>query len=208
MKYVILALIAFMLPLQALAIHVRSPMMRLDIDTPKIITIAGEINDDMALSVEIQQRATSDLAGPRIVLINSPGGNLASGARIIAMLNQERRMGVKTVCVIINNAHSMAFDIATQACDVRLATAGSTMLVHKAAFGPGACEGVPRCTAKNLRKAADDVEKADEANSSLNQIAMHMTRSEYDHYADAETRWQAVALLVRGWLHGMAILNP
>ena len=164
----------------------------------------------MVTSARLQLLSNAALSGPRLIIINSPGGSLQEGAKIIAMINAERRMGVKAVCVVQDNAHSMAFNILTQACDVRLATTGSTMVVHKAALGPGACDfgPGPRCTAKNLREEADAMDRMDEMNTRANLAAMHMTRYEYDHYADAETRWQALTLLARHYLQGMAFISP
>jgi len=172
--------------------------------TNKVVVIAGDIDQDMTNSVALQLKATESMIGPRLVEIRSPGGMVSEGKKIIAMLDQERRRThEKMVCVVIDGAHSMAFNILTH-CDVRLATSSATMVVHKIAIGgdPGI-----RMTARNLRLLADEIDEYDEYWAASNAKAMHISRKDYDKYADAERRWTSRELLELHYLDYVVIVN-
>lgn len=182
---------------------VRSGVYRLS--TAKVITIAGPIDEYMTSSVIIQMSTTANLPGPRLVLIRSPGGSTLEGAKIIAMLEKERsETHQRLVCAVIDAAHSMAFDILTH-CDVRLATERATFVVHKVALGgdPGI-----RMTAKNLRLIAEEMEREDRKWDAINAKAMHLSKADYDRYADAERRWTAKELLEMHYLSAIVIVGP
>lgn len=197
MKRVIATVIAFCLlfPRLATAVVVGDGISRLE--SNKIVTIVGVIDDAMTESVRIQLLATANIPGARVVLIRSPGGSIDEGHKIIKMLEDERaRTHQKIMCVAIKDAHSMAFSILTH-CDVRMATADSTMVVHKVALGgdPGI-----RMSAKNMRQMADEMDKDDEPMIEENRAAMHLSRKDYDKYADVERRWTAKELLAMHYL--------
>jgi ATP-dependent protease ClpP protease subunit len=154
----------------------------------------------MEVSVEIQQRQTKDLPGARRVIIESGGGSVDSGYRIIKTLEAEH---VPLVCVVLHAAHSMAFNILSH-CTVRLATEDATFVVHKVAKG-GIPDGV-RLTALNARRLADELEKVDEPLSEYNARAMHLNMKDYSKFADAERRWTAQELLSMHYLDGYATL--
>jgi ATP-dependent protease ClpP protease subunit len=117
----------------------------------------------------------------------------------LALMKLEKAFGTKLVCVVLSDAHSMAFNLLTH-CDRRLAVAGSKMLVHKARVQIFFF-GIVR--AKELKELVDALEKVDAPFRRDNSRAMGLSLREYDRYADAETMWQAETLLKRKYLHGI-----
>lgn len=204
MKRLTAIVVTLALILSDKAFGARVDSLQYHINTNKVVTIAGVIDSDMTSSVYIQLHATETMRGDRLVLIRSPGGSVNEGKKILNMLLQERKdTGKKLVCMVIDAAHSMAFNILTH-CDVRLASSNSTMVVHKVALGgdPGI-----RMTARNLRLIAKEMEEMDEYWARTNAEAMHISRKEYDDNADNERRWTAQELVSMKYLNGIAIVG-
>lgn len=186
-------------PADATPIHVVSKQADIDITSKKVIHLFGEITRDSIRQALIEKTLTETLSGDRVVLIYSGGGSLEAGQRLIDALMSEKKSGVRIVCVAIDAAHSMAFNILSF-CDIRLATRRTHMVVHKAAIE----ELGFRRTARNLRSEADSIDRADEPYAVQNSKMMRLSRKEYDKYADQETNWTAEMLLARGYLNGLA----
>lgn len=204
MKRLLAGLLAFLLPLQAFAMMTINGDLGQRILPKRVVTIVGVIDEAMAASVAIQLRNTRIMDAPIVVDIESPGGSVEEGRKIIKMLEHERSLTRgKLVCVVEHAAHSMAFAILTH-CDVRLATKDSTMVVHKVALGgdPGV-----RMSAKNLRRLADEMDKDDEPMAEENRVAMHLSRKDYDKYADVERQWTAKELLAMHYLDGIVTVS-
>lgn len=205
MKYLIL-LLAFLYSSLASAAHVISRQANIDLKTEKVVHLYGKVDRSLAVSVLDEIKGTMGMPGDRLVIIDSPGGRVDYGKIILAALLAEKyATGNRLVCVVDQNAHSMAFDILSY-CDVRLATADSLMLVHKIAVG-GLDDGRTRWTPKNLRRLADDMEAEDEQFRQKNASMMHMSLKEYDALADAETMCSADSLILRRYLSGIARLE-
>jgi ATP-dependent protease ClpP protease subunit len=193
----LMSLLGMLLGVSAQAIEIKDPTTGKIIKTDKVTRITAPIQqgDFKRYSASVAQ--TVMLPGERVIILNSPGGDVTEGQKIINLLELERAMGVRMICIVDRNAHSMAFNILTH-CDVRMATEGAGMVVHK-------CRtfvfGIAR--AKELRRLADAMDKVDEPYRRANSKAMKLTLKEYDKYADAETNWKAVTLLARGYLHGL-----
>lgn len=203
MKRLVAGLLAFLLPLQSFAMTIHGDLGQRIIPN-RVVTIVGVIDEAMTASVSIQLRNSRGQKGPIVVDIESPGGSVDQGRKIISMLEHERAIShAKLVCVVEHAAHSMAFAILTH-CDVRLATKDSTMVVHKVALGgdPGV-----RMSAKNLRRLADEMDKDDEAMIEENRAAMHLSRKDYDKYADVERQWTAKELLAMHYLDGIVTVS-
>lgn len=191
-------LFAFLLPLSASGAE---PVV--DLNSAKVAHLYGEVNPLMDAKHALEVYLTTSIPGDRLVLINSPGGFIDAGQRIIDRMTKEQAQGVRQVCVVTGEAHSMAFNILTH-CDVRIAYPGAKMLVHKVAT-----TGIPkdiRGTARNLRRIAAILDQEDEPYRHANACAMHLTIRDYDSLADHETVWSAQTLLKRGYLH--AIIKP
>ncbi len=186
------------------AIHVVSKEAGIDITTTKIAHLT-DVVDFLSKQVFDQEVAsTISIAGPRVVIIDSPGGRVDAGNDMIETMELVRARGVKYICVTNHNAHSMAFNFLTH-CDVRLATADSQFVVHKIAYG--GIEPGTRLTAKALKELADQLEEMDEVFRQLNSKVMHLTLKQYDTYADAQRMWSAATLYFTGYLHGIATIE-
>jgi ATP-dependent protease ClpP protease subunit len=204
MKKLAILFLSFLLSLPVQAAHITGRTINYNLNTHKVISIVGVIDDSMEVSVKVQQLATYDLPGPRLVLIYSPGGSTIAGDHIIERLEKEKRATRQPlVCMVIGAAHSMAFNILSH-CDVRLMTFDSTSVVHKVAIGGDI--GM-RPTARNLRRIAKEMDIYDEPYRIYNAAKMHISVQDYDKYADAETEWSAPRLLRMGYLTGIATFD-
>lgn len=148
---------------------------------------------------------TADLPGARIILIDSPGGDVYIGDMMVRLMKAEQARGVKEICVVEKGAHSMAFNFLTN-CDVRLAIKGAFSVVHKVAAG-GIDELGGRHTAQWFRHQADILEKLDEPYRQANARAMGLSLEDYDLYADEETPWSATTLVLMGYFQGFAVIK-
>ncbi len=186
----------------AFAAHVVSPKAGIDLDTKKTIVLHGEVNTFSAITFLADLEAVEDLPGDLLVIIDSPGGDVESGDRMIAAIDAVEASGTRVVCVASHAAHSMAFNLLTH-CNVRLATPGTTMVVHKIEIS----RIDMRRTAANLRRIADRLDRLDEKYRQANSKAMKLSLKQYDLCADEETEWSALLLYKRGYLQGPASLS-
>lgn len=169
--------------------------------TLKVAHVTGEINPFTDFSFELEMAATHAFKGPRVILIDSPGGQVDSGNAMIKTLEREKAEGTQVICVVTHQASSMAFNLLTH-CDKRYASPKSFMMVHKIALGQ-AGDGSRRLTAKYLREMARDLDVMDEPFRRANAKAMHLSLKEYDFFADYETIWTAKKLLDIHYLDGI-----
>jgi ATP-dependent protease ClpP protease subunit len=170
-----------------------------EFSTDKVAHITGEINQEMLYKFSTEMLTTALIPGDRLIIINSPGGEVDTGNTMLRIIETERSLGVRTVCVVLGGASSMAFNILTH-CDVRVALPRSHFLVHKVAAGiMYPYDG--RLTAKYLRKAAREMDKIDEPFRRANAAAMGLSLKQYDYYADNETMWTDTKLLIMGYLN-------
>lgn len=165
------------------------------IETNKVAHIERQFDSQLYKKFTNEMAMTKSIPGPRVILINSPGGIVELGSKMIKLIQAEKDAGVEVVCVVENTAHSMAFNTLTQ-CTTRLSTPNAMMLVHKIY---GYDMGTPN--AKNLRKMADELDKDDEPFRQANSKAMGLSLEDYDSYADKETTWSAKTLLKKHYLH-------
>lgn len=202
-RIILLALLSFTLPTIAQAKILRDESGKVIIDTQKYVYIKGSINPRTADAFIRQMDATKNLSGPRLIIINSPGGFVDAGVKMQDRINEERASGVKIICYVDSRAHSMAFNILTN-CDLRYSMSRSLMLVHKIRLMN--CPDLA-LTGKNLRKIADELDKGDEPYRQANAKAMNMKLEEYDSFADDEITWRAITLKRLGYLHGLGELE-
>lgn len=190
-----------LLPTPAIAArrHLPPPTRPL-VANPKVAHILGPIGRDTEYSFEMEMLQTGDLPGDRLIVIDSPGGEVGAGNQILDAIEREQVKGTRVTCVVIGNASSMAFNILTH-CDVRLATATARMVVHKVAIY-GTPDGM-RLTSTELRNIADDLDRTDAPFRRDNARAMHLSLADYDLFADKETCWSARTLLEIGYLNGI-----
>lgn len=186
-----------MVPNPAIALQLRSDAAGINLATNKVVRLRGDVTEKAAEQFVSQVTAKKDLPGPLVVVIDSSGGDVAAGKKMIDALDAERKGGTKIVCVVQHRAHSMAFNIFTR-CDVRLAVKGSIMLVHKVRQFPGAA-----LTAEQCRSLAEELDAVDEEFRIANTKAMKLSDKDYNLYARNETYWRAESLLKIGYLHGI-----
>lgn len=191
-------------PTNASAIRVVSPTAGIDITTSRVSHITGEIKTSTYMRFAMEMLTTLQYPGPRVVLIDSTGGDVDSGERIIALLQEERTHGVKQICVVDRVANSMAFDLLTLACDVRLSVPKAYFVAHVIAASGIVCESARRCTPKHLMEIVKHLQEADAPYRKANAKALGLTLAEYDVYADQDHVWRAEVLLKRKYLHGIA----
>lgn len=67
--------------------------------------------------------------------IDSFGGSVFGGMKLIKLVNKARRHGIRTTCVVDGSAMSMGFVFLQAACDVRIMTEGSLLLAHNGSTG-------------------------------------------------------------------------
>ncbi len=178
-------------------VTITSPVI--NITTKKVSHIDGVVDFDTLETYTDETLKTAGLDGPRVIVINSPGGYVTVGEVLIQMMEAEKAMGIPQICVVTEYAHSMAFNFLTH-CDVRLvASSKVTMVVHKIRV-----QVQEVMTAKKLRDLADRMEAEDEPYRQANSAAMHLSLGDYDKFADAETAWTVDSLLKQGYLNGIA----
>lgn len=198
LKY--LALLLLLLPKQAQAAHIVSKEAFLDINTDRVTHVTGYIDEKSLFTFEKEFFETLHSVGPRLVIINSPGGDVGVGLQMVQLLEVEKAAGIKLICVVEDMASSMAFNLLTH-CDVRLAKRHAHMVVHKIAVG-GLGGPFIRLTARKLREIARNLDLADEQFRVENARAMHLSLADYDLFANAERNWSAAKLLKMGYLQG------
>lgn len=186
-------------PVRALAVTVTADPGTMSITTDKVAHIEGDVNAKSLERFAKEMLATATMPGPRVILINSPGGSVAVGKAMLKFIYGEQAMGTKVICVVTRDAHSMAFNILSR-CDVRLSDDHAIMLVHKIRV----MKIDQPLTAKRMRELADEFDRDDEEFSIPNAKAMGLSPEEYSFRADAETQWTAKTLRKRGYLQGFA----
>lgn len=206
MTKLLIALMFFVYSANALGATVVCEEKNLTITTRKVAHLEGDIRPALAVTFASEMKATENIPGPRIIIIDSPGGSTRAGDQIIRLIEMEKKAGVKQVCIVLSGASSMAFNILTH-CDIRLAYADAMMVVHKIAYY--SLEGVvPRLTAYELRKVADELDRSDESYRQANAKAMGLSLKDYDRAADKDTAWSAETLINRNYLYGLGELLP
>ncbi len=169
----------------------------------RVVHIKGAITFVTPFSFEYElMQAQQQPDGPLLILISSEGGSEESGYAIIKLIEAQKKER-KVYCMVLDYAHSMAFNILTH-CDVRTASKDAKFLIHKIAGFPGNL----RPTAKNLHRYAKELERCDVRYDVPNAKAMHIPLSTYCRAAERETMWTAARLKKLKYLHGLAEFIP
>lgn len=191
----------------AQAYQVHSPEANVYLTTGRVAYLTGYITPVQALNFTLALSATSHLPGPRVLVIDSPGGSVTAGKEELdALLEEKTRTHEKLVCVVTGAAMSMAFNILTR-CDVRLAVPGAAFLFHDISAGVLSDSAGFRLTRTMLRMIADDLESVGESYRRWNAWALRMKLKEYDEAAERDLTWEPSELLERKYLHGMATVK-
>jgi ATP-dependent Clp protease protease subunit len=135
---------------------------------PLIGNIDEELTNEFIKKISIISQNSKDL----IVYINSPGGSITSGEKIINQLEFYKKNDYKINCIALN-AFSMAFYI-FQSCDTRYITNISKLMSHKmilSIFG---------VQLQNLLNYLDMVKKIDDRLTNMVCNKINMPISEYN----------------------------
>lgn len=97
----------------------------------ELVTLRGEIDEELVSKVSLKLLSKQ---GKKIYLyIDSPGGSIVDGMRLINVIKALSSSGTQVVC-IAEFAASMAFSI-FQSCPVRYALQNSIIMQHQASYG-------------------------------------------------------------------------
>ncbi len=125
MKNIILAFLAFL----SANIVLASPKI-VTLTTSNFVLLRGEIDSRLVSEVILKLEAKQ---GEKIYLyIDSPGGSIVDGMRLINVVKALAETGTEIVCVA-DYAASMAFSL-LQACPVRYALENAIIMQHQASY--------------------------------------------------------------------------
>lgn len=203
-KYLVV-LVALLASQNAHGITITGRNPKVEIRSERVAHLDGAVGPRLVANFEKEMIETAGRPGDRIILINSPGGLVDSGKRLIAMIEAEKKLGVRVVCVVTRSAMSMAFNFLTR-CDVRLAVPKAVLLFHRIAVELP-CE-TDRFTSKVLRDLADGLDRDDQEFREANSKALGMSLADYDLFTNHETYWRAETLLAKRYLHGIVLVTP
>ncbi len=186
------------------AIHVVSRRLHIDITTTKITEIFGDVNATMAISVIESLRDTVMLPGPRVIGFDSPGGYVNFGDEIIEAFRLEKKHFPKTkyICVATGGAASMAINIMSQICDVRISQPHAVFLFHRIQTNCPARS----ITIEEMRQRATQLAREDIPYGKANAKALHMSHRKYLKLAKRQQLLYVPYLLRHGYLQGIVDL--
>jgi len=140
----------------------------------------GEIDDGAAEMVaDHVQRAEQENVDALLVVIDSPGGDVFAGLRIVRSL---RGTSLPVVCVVDGMAASMAAVVLEGGCSVRAMTRQSLILFHGVA-------GSARGKIKDIKSALSIMQAIEESISNLVASRLHMSVKEYMSRIDGLDWW-------------------
>ncbi len=113
--------------------------------------------------------------GAKVVVfrINSYGGSVRAGLDFIQAVDEARKRGVRTECVVDYKAMSMGFVFLQAACDVRIMTTRSILLAHSAS------SDFDRGTAVEIANELAYLQALDRAMSELSAARLFISVEEY-----------------------------
>lgn len=170
--------------------------------TEKVAHISGEINEQSLLSFTIEMARTADRPGDRVVVINSTGGFVEAGEKMLTQLESEQARGVRIVCFVRGQAASMAFNILTR-CDRRIATKNSSLMFHWSHLTKVETLLETPLTYKRLEALAKDLKDGDDKWHVANIKALKLEKVDYELFADNDRDWTAKDMYALGYLHGL-----
>ncbi len=137
----------------------------------EFISIRNEINDESINKNLKDFSNTLTYTKNPIIYIDSPGGSVMDGERLIHQMKYLQNEGIKVTC-IANKAYSMAFHI-FEMCDYRYILEYSTLMSHQMSLG------VRRMEFMNMKNYLHMIEMMDEK---LNKQVANRIKMDYDTY--------------------------
>lgn len=217
MKFLYLFLVALLIPVNGLSnqnyyltsdfikypAHLVSEDKTIDIKTKKVAEVVGEITGISSVQFRYQMIETAQEPGDRIIKIDSPGGDVSAGQIMIDIMEKEKSMGVRQICIVTGTAYSMAFNLLTH-CDVRLSTPKASFMFHSIAYTILDDHNEGRLTPKRLRHLAELLDHDEQYYRIANARALHISFKEYDIYCDGDAMWTPKKLLSLHYLDSIA----
>lgn len=106
-----------------------------NINQERVLVLDGEVGRNMLeLTAKLKDLSASPKENAYLV-INSPGGSVEDGNVFIdAMQGAKKATGLKTICIIVGNAYSMAAIIASY-CHQTYIQPNGALMYHEASYG-------------------------------------------------------------------------
>jgi ATP-dependent Clp protease protease subunit len=161
--------------------------------TPETVVLRGEVDEAFVSKAirEIELSKSDDV----VVYINSPGGSVISGMKLVSYI----RSTPKKITCVVDVAISMAFVI-LQACDERVSTSNSIAMQHVTAYGIRQ-QQAPNAVSfqKFLERMAEKMDKAQAKRIGLSYDAFKkLTRNDWwtigDDVSEAKVTDRTVSL--------------
>lgn len=108
--------------------------LTLKVNPERTVKILGEINGSVMEEARKLDKLSSLSKEKIYLVINSPGGSVAPGMQFLNAMKVAKARGVKLVCVVPNEAASMAFHFLAE-CNSRYALTYSLLLWHPMKIG-------------------------------------------------------------------------
>lgn len=174
-----------------------------------LVYLSGSIELPMAKVLTTALRNSIQKNGAVILIIDSVGGDIAAGKKIIRGLKKVERTK-KLVCVVSGEAISAAFNILSH-CSERYATRRSVGMFHHIELALYELllhpEDKIRFTADKLRKEADRVDADEAPYTETNRKALSLSLEDYNLFAEKEHYWTAAALVEKKYLQGIVTIT-
>jgi len=169
----------------------------------KFTSVKGDVDKKSYEKFRDEFFATMSLPGERLIKIDSRGGEVFFGEKMIKLLKLEKAIGVKHVCVVENIAASMAFNLLS-ICDERYSAKTGRLLFHRVrTYLLFALITIP-----DAKKLLQELEEIDLPYAKINAKALDMDLETYTKLADMDIVWDAADLLEMGYLDGFSQVVP
>lgn len=174
-----------------------------DMTGARTIRISGEIGASILTVASRVERLSAESKEPINLIINSPGGGVATGLQMVEAMHIAQARGVTVRCAVTNLAASMAFIILAE-CDERFALANSLLLFHPArAMLMFATLKAEDAKYMGEELAAINAEVCDRLELSMG-VASAKHKEWFDYHFRNETMWTASRLIKqvprRNWI--------
>lgn len=209
MRFIILFTLLFPL-LTASCAHLSRSPLQVNIEdatthetltTPKFVIFPREITEKSAQKLVDDMFAVAPLPGPLVIIIDSLGGEVMAGYGILEVMSAFHQAGIPTVCVVTDEADSMAADILSH-CAYRVGTEDATVMFHhvRSAF-------VKMMTAAELRMVADQMEEIEAPLTFVNLMTLNITPEVYEDACQKEKEWTAEELKKLGYINTLVTVS-
>lgn len=121
---------AFLAILLTVLMEISAEAKTLVLNQTRTIEITQPITGESMQQPYSDMESLLQSRGPIYIILDSPGGSVVAGTKFIQLMHRAKERRKHVVCVVTNQAMSMAFGILSQ-CAKRYAFESSFMLWHK-----------------------------------------------------------------------------